>query len=342
MKSLLPLSAAFALALLAGCGRPASDAGAGPSLPPLKVQVALAHLETVPVLTEITGTVHAVERAQLAAKVMGSIETMPSTLGQRVKRGDILVTISAGEINARVAQAESQFNQASRDLARERELLPKGASTATMVKDLEDRCAGDEAMLREAKVMLSYATLQAPFDAVITQKFANVGDLASPGLPLVAIEGTNGFEVQAGVPDSLANALAVGMPLNVQIPTADVSFVGRISEFSPAADPNAHTVTIKVSVPDNAVVRSGQFVKLLIPGEPIRAILAPWATVTTLGQMERVFVVGSDNRAILRLVTTGARRGDRVEILSGLDDGDQVILAQPAGMQEGQMLEIQP
>ncbi len=213
MKSLLPLSAAFALALLAGCGRPASDAGAGPSLPPLKVQVALAHLETVPVLTEITGTVHAVERAQLAAKVMGSIETMPSTLGQRVKRGDILVTISAGEINARVAQAESQFNQASRDLARERELLPKGASTATMVKDLEDRCAGDEAMLREAKVMLSYATLQAPFDAVITQKFANVGDLASPGLPLVAIEGTNGFEVQAGVPDSLANALAVGMPL---------------------------------------------------------------------------------------------------------------------------------
>ena len=58
--------------------------------------------------------------------------------------------------------------------------------------------------------------------------------------------------------------------------------------------------------------------------------------------MERVFVVGSDNRAVLRLVTTGARRGNQVEILSGLDDGDRVILALPAGMQEGQLLEIQP
>ena len=140
MKSLLPLSAVFALALLAGCGRQAPDSNAGPSLPPLKVQVALVHLETVPVLTEITGTVHAVERAQLAAKVMGSIETMPFTLGQRVKRGDTLVTISAGEINARVAQAESQFNQASRDLARERELLPKGASTATIMESPSSAC----------------------------------------------------------------------------------------------------------------------------------------------------------------------------------------------------------
>ena len=190
MTSPSSLYAVLTLTLLAGCGHPAPDTGAAPSLPPIKAQVVTVRLESVPVLTEITGTVQAVERAQLAAKVMGSIETMPFTLGQRVKRGDTLVTISAGEINARVAQAESQFNQASRDLARERELLPKGASTATMVKDLEDRSSGAEAMLREAKVMLSYATLQAPFDGVITQKFANVGDLASPGLPLVAIEGS--------------------------------------------------------------------------------------------------------------------------------------------------------
>ena len=247
MNSLRRFSTVFALALFAGCARQAPDSGAGPSLPPLKAQVALVHLETVPFLTEITGTVHAVERAQLAAKVMGSIDTMPFTLGQHVKRGDTLATISAGEINARVAQAESQFNQANRDLARERELLPKGASTATMVKDLEDRCAGDEAILREAKVMLSYATLHAPFDGVITQKFANVGDLASPGLPLIAIEGSNGFEVQAGVPDSLAFGLGVGKLLVVQTSTEGVTFSGKISEISSAADANSHTVAVKIS-----------------------------------------------------------------------------------------------
>jgi RND family efflux transporter MFP subunit len=342
MKSLLTLFAVSALALLAGCGRPAPDSGAGPSLPPIKAQVVAVHLETVPVLTEISGTIHAEEHAELAAKVMGSIDTMPSRLGQRVKRGDILVTISAGEISARVAQAESQYTQASRDLARERDLLPKGASTATMVKDLEDRCAGAEAMLREAKVMLGYSTLQAPFDGVIARKFANVGDLASPGLPLVEIEGLKGFEVQAGVPDSLASDLTLGKLLVVQTLTEGVAFSGKISEMSSAADPNSHTVAVKIAVPDSVAVRSGQFVRIQIPGSPIRALLAPWAAVATLGQMERAFVVGGDSRAVLRLVTTGARRGNQVEILSGLDDGDRVILAPPAGMQEGQMLEIQP
>jgi len=332
----------FALALLAGCSRPTPDSGASPSLPSIKTQVVAVHLETVPVLNEITGTVHAVERAQLAAKVMGSIDTMPFTLGQRVKRGDTLVTISAGEINARVTQAESQYNQASRDLARERDLLPKGASTATMVKDLEDRCAGAEAMLREAKVMLSYATLQAPFDGVIARKFVNVGDLASPGLPLLEIEGASGFEVEAGVPDSLAGNLRAGMLLAVQSPTEGIVFSGKISEISPAADANAHTVAVKITVPDSATVRSGQFVRIQIPGSPIRALLAPWAAVTTLGQIERVFVASSDNRAVLRLVKTGARRGSQVEILSGLDDGDRVILTQSAALYEGQMLEIQP
>ena len=330
------------MGLLAGCGRQAPDSGAGPSLPPIKAQVVTVRIETVPVLIDITGTVQAVERAQLAAKVMGSIDDMPFTLGQRVKRGDPLVTISAGEIKARVAQAESQFNQASRDLARERELLSKGASTAAMVKDLEDRCAGAEAMLRETKVMLSYATIQAPFDGVIARKFANVGDLASPGLPLLEVDGISRFEVEAGVPDSLAGDLAVGMALNVQIPAMGGPFVGKISEVASAADPNAHTVTVKITVPDSATVRSGQFVKLQIPGAPIRALLAPWAAVTTLGQMERVFVVESDNRAVLRLVKTGTRRGEQVEILSGLDDGDRVVLAQPAGLREGQTLEIQP
>jgi RND family efflux transporter MFP subunit len=267
---------------------------------------------------------------------------MPFTLGQRVKRGDTLVTISAGEIKARVAQAESQYNQASRDLARERELLPKGASTATMVNDLEDRWAGAEAKLREAEVILSYATIRAPFDGVIARKFVNVGDLASPGIPLVEIEGLNGFEVEAGVPDSLAGGLGAGMSLVVQCPTEGVVFSGRVSEISSAADPTAHTVAVKITVPDSFVVRSGQFVRLQIPGAPIRALLAPWPAVTTLGQMERVFVAGSDNRAVLRLVKTGARRGDQVEILSGLDDGDRVILALTAGMREGQPLEIQP
>jgi RND family efflux transporter MFP subunit len=343
MKIVSCLLTSLGLVFLASCGRrEAPGQSEAVSLAPIRAQVVTVHVETLPVIEEVTGTVQPVQRAQLAAKVMGAIEEMPVTLGQRVHRGDRLVSISAGEINARVAQAQSQFNEARRDLERERGLLPAGASTTDTVKGLEDRFAAAQAMLREAEVMLGYATIRAPFDGVITRKFANAGDLASPGLPLLDIEGFTGFEVEAGVPDSLAAGLAIGTPVAVEIPALGASFAGTLSELSSAADPNSHTVAAKVAVPGNAAVHSGQFARIQVPGAPVRFLLAPESAVGALGQMERIFVAGDDNRAVLRLVKTGARRGGRVEILAGLDDGERVLLAPPTGLREGQPLEIQP
>ena len=74
----------------------------------------------------------------------------------------------------------------------------------------------------------------------------------------------------------------------------------------------------------------------------VRVLLVPGIALSNLGQMERVFVVGENNRAVLRLVKTGATRGERLEILSGLDAGERVVVAPPAGLREGQTLEILP
>jgi RND family efflux transporter MFP subunit len=356
----LPL---LALAFLAGCAKhPESSADPAANLPPAKVRVALVRIEEVPTLTEVTGTVRPVQRATIAAKVMGTIAELPVTLGQRVKAGDLLVKVSAGEISARVLQAQAQLNQAKRDLDRERDLLTKGASTADMVKGLEDRFTMTQAMVREAEVMLGYATVLAPFDGVVARKPVNVGDLAAPGQPLLEIEGTDGFQVEAGIPDSLATRLAIGTSLNVEVPTDGTRFAGQLVELSSAADANARTVPAKISIPAGTAVRSGQYARVQVPGAPIRALLAPAAAVSTLGQMERVFVAVASGsglppvsptdlgrmprpqpvRAVLRLVKTGASRGDRVEILSGLADGERLVLNPPAGLREGQALEIQP
>ena len=337
-RPFLPL---LVLALLAGCSdRPTPETAA--SLPPAKVRVATLHIEDLPMLTEITGTVRPVQHAMIAAKVMGTIEELPVTLGQRIRAGDLLVKISAGEISARVLQAQSQLNQVQRDLTRERDLLLKGASTSDMVKGLEDRFAMTQAMVREAEVMLGYATVRAPFDGVVARKLAETGDLASPGMPLLEVEGIGNFQIETGIPDSLASRLNVGTLFAVVVPAAGASFEGRLGELSPAADPYAHTVSAKISVPAVVNVRSGQFARVQVPGAPARALLVPAAAVTTYGQMERVFVVGEGDHAVLRLVKTGAARGDRIEILAGLSDGDRIIVNPPAGLREGQPLEIQP
>jgi len=353
----------LALAFLAGCAKHSdSAADTAANLPPARVRVAFVRTEEVPTLTEVTGTVRPVQRATIAAKVMGAITELPVALGQRVKAGDLLVKISAGEISARVLQAQSQLNQAKRDLDRERDLLAKNASTADMVRSLEDRFAMTQALVREAEVMLGYATVLAPFDGVVARKLVNAGDLATPGLPLLEVEGTDVFQVEAGIPDSLATRLAVGTSLTVEVPTDGIAYAGQLVELSSAADANARTVLAKISVPAGIPVRSGQYARVQVPGASIRALLAPGAAVSTLGQMERVFVVEASGpgvppvnppnpgkmpmppsgRALLRFVKTGAARGDRVEILSGLDDGERLVLNPPAGLHEGQSLEVQP
>ncbi len=332
-----------ALTLFAGCAKPAaSDAAAGADLPPAKVRTAVVSAESIIGLTEVTGTVRPVQRAQLAAKLMGAIEEMPVTLGQPVRAGDLLVKISAGEITARLAQAQAQLNVARRDLDRERDLLPKGASTADMVRSLEDRLTMTQAMVREAEVMLGYAEIRAPFDGVVSRKFVNAGDLASPGLPLVEVEGTTDFQVEASVPDSLAAGLVRGAPLTIELPAAKLIFTGVLAELSSASDSQSRSVFTKISVPAGTAVRSGEFARVRVPGAAAPALLVPATAVSSFGQMERVFVAGPDQRTVLRLVKSGARQGERVEILSGLGAGEHVVVNPPAGLREGQPLEILP
>ncbi|HVU24933.1 MAG TPA: efflux RND transporter periplasmic adaptor subunit [Opitutus sp.] len=341
MKFSLLLSAFASVAAFSGCARHAEPAAA-PALPAARVRLVTARIATAPVLTEVTGTIRPVQRATIAAKVMGAIDELPVALGQPVHAGDLLLRISAAEISAKVAQAQAQLNLARRDLDRERDLLTKGASTADMVKGLEDRFAMTQAMVREAETMLGYATIRAPFDGVVARKFVNAGDLAAPGQPLLEIEGAGAFEVDAAVPDSLIGPLAVGQRLAVAVPSAGLAFPGLVTEISSAADPAAHTVLVKIAVPQEATVRSGQFARVSVPGSPVPAILVPATAVTTYGQLERVFVAGAGHHAELRLVKTGAARGDDIEILSGLDDGESVVAPVPANLREGQPLEAQP
>jgi RND family efflux transporter MFP subunit len=332
-----------ALVLLAGCAKHPSTAGAaGAQLPPAKVRTATVAAESIPSLTAVTGTVRPIQRAQIAAKLMGAIEEMPVTLGQPVHAGDLLVKISAGEITAKVAQAQAQLNVARRDLARERELLPKGASTADMVRGLEDRLTVSQAMLREAEVMLGYAEIRAPFDGVVARTSAHRGDLAAPGMVLLEVEGTTDFQVEVAVPDSLATGLVRGTALTVELPAVGVTFTGPLAEVSSTADSQTRSVLVKISVPANTVVRSGEFARVQVPGTPVPTLLVPATALSFLGQMERIFVAGADSRAVLRLVKSGPTHGDRVEILSGLDAGEHVVVNPPAGLREGQALEILP
>ena len=327
------------LAALAGCRR-ASPAGPTGAEPAIQVQAALVVMERRPVLLEVPATIRPAERAVIAAKLTGTVTTLPLGLGQAVAAGDVLLTLGAPETEARVRQAQAQLAEAERNTDRARILVSKGVNAPDTLRDAEDRLRYAQAAAAETEALLAYATVRAPFAGVITEKHVLPGDLATPGLPLLVLESTQHLRAEGTIPEKAAAALGVGDSLDVLLDDAAPPVAGRIEEISAAADTVSRSVLVKVMVPAGAA-RSGQFVRLQVAHGTSEALLVPTAAVSRFGQMERIFVVEHDC-ALLRLVKTGRAASDRIEILAGLTAGEKVILAPPASLRDGQRVTLRP
>jgi RND family efflux transporter MFP subunit len=326
----------LALAGFTACCRddPRPAAAAGPA-----VAVATARVESGPLTRRepVAGTVRPADRATLSARVAGAVTGPVPALGTAVTPGSVLLTLGAAEVRARLAQAQAILEQVERSLAREKTLVEHGATTAENVRTLEDQRRAAAAAVDEAAALQSYTSVTAPFAGVVTRRLVETGDFAPAGTPLLELEGTGRLRAEVNVPESLPTPTP-GAELTVEIDGTPVT--GRLAEVSPAADPATRTRLAKVDLPAGAPVRSGQFVRVLWPAGRVPVLLVPATAVVRFGQMEQVFVANPAGRAELRLVRTGGREGDRVVVLSGLADGEAVVLDPPPVLREGQPLEV--
>lgn len=324
--------------LLAACKEPAERTRPA-ELPPVQVKTRILTLKEVPAQVEVAGTVKAVEHALISARVSGQIVELPVRIGSRVKKGELLMRLRADEIDARVNQAKTQLAQARRNLEREEKLMQVQASTPERVRTLREQVQLLEAAWREARTLLDYTYVRAPFAATVTEKMVEAGDLATPGKPLLALENSRALEVVVDVPEALVNQLSVGRMLPVTIPAAHIEISAAIREISPTVDPATRSVRIKLDLPDNPALRSGQFARVGLPDASAKTLLVERDALHRNGQMEQVFVV-RDGRAVLRLVRSGARYGDSVEILTGLEPGDEIIVEAAGRLHDGQPVTV--
>jgi RND family efflux transporter MFP subunit len=308
-------------------------------LPEVAVHVQTAKETSTQPQVEMVATIEAVEQAAIAAKVTGTIIELPVVLGSRVSKGDTLARISADEISARVLQAQAQLTQAKRNLNREQKLLKRNATTKETVNSLRDMFSVAKASLQEAKTMLGYTTILAPFNGVVTQKFANSGDLATPGVPLVQLENDASLQAVTAVPESLIHYIKSGDKLTVEVPSAQLTLTGTVAEIAPAANPQSRTAPVKINIEYNTALRTGQFARVILPVALAKTLFIAKSAVIPFGQMDKVFVV-EDGKAKLRLVRTGSQSGDLVEILAGITDGDRVIVENNTLLTSGQPVTV--
>lgn len=341
MKPLWSFAAVCAVSLiLSSCKAEQPGEKEAVQLPPQ--QVTVRAVEQVPVANqiEIIGTVEAVYRAEISAKVSGTITALPMVLGSVVRKGDLLLEISAGEIDARLQQSRAQLSQAQRNLAREKKLLVQNAATAETVKSLEESLAIAEAANQEALIMQGYTRLLAPFDGRVTRKLANIGDLATPGKPLLNIEDESHLQVITDVPEAMILQVKQGDVLSLTVPSAGLTVPGTVAEVAPTTNPTTRSGPVKINIASHPHLRPGQFVRVALSQQSIKTLIVPRTALVSSGQMEQLFVVEKDT-ARLRLVRSGAKYGEAIEILSGITAGEQVIVTGQSSIQDGQPVVIE-
>jgi len=312
-----------------------------PSGPVAGVETAPVRLRQVPRVEQAVGTVRAVHETAVAAKLLAKIMEVNVTAGQEVRKGDMLIRLDDEDLAARVEQAQSSASAArsDRDQAkieydRIKQLMEQAAASQiewdraqTAFKTAEAELQRAEQAVNESKTVLGYATIRAPIDGAIIDKRVEVGDTATPGQILLTLYDPTRMQLVASVRESLTRRLQVGQTISVNIETIGHTCEGRVSEIVPEAEAASRTFLVKVTGPCPPGVYSGMFGRLLIPLDDESVLVIPRSAVEQVGQLELVEVT-EDDRLRRRAVKLGRLFGNEVEVLSGLREGERVVLRQ--------------
>jgi RND family efflux transporter MFP subunit len=327
--------------LLAACDGNEQASAGKPDLPAAAVRTQAATSQPHIATEEVVGTVRSKLRAAVEPKVSGRVLEYTAVPGEMVKAGDLLATLDAREIQAKVDQAKAVLDQARRDFARQEKLIVTNATTRQEFDAAQARVKVGEAAVIEAETMMSYAKVTAPFDGVVTRKLAEVGDLAMPGKPLLEMEAPTDLRFEANLPEALLGSMQLGAKMKVKVSSVEKPLEAVVSEIAPVADAASRTFLVKLDLPAAEGLRAGQFGRVSVPVAEVMLLLVPQSAVMKRGQMELVFVV-SDGKAALRLVKTGKSLNGQVEILSGLEEGEQVVTSDPVALADGQPVTLEP
>jgi RND family efflux transporter MFP subunit len=341
--------------VLAGCTNERRAETAPPEMVS-NIPVIVVEKTTLPDWLEAVGTVRAAQTSQVSSQMMGNIVEIRAHEGDRVQSGQVLAIINdaqprsaTDQATAAVTAAEKEVSAADSDLAlaestlkRYQQLYEKKSVSPQEFDEIKARYQSAEARrdmaragqaqanaaLAQAQTSLGYTRIRAPFAGVVTEKKADAGTLASPGMPIFTIEDTRNYRLEVTVDESDIRLVQIGQATPVTIDAlGNIHLSGKVVQVVPAADPASRSFLVKVELPVDTRLRSGLFGRAHFPRGERPAFLIPQTSVVERGQLEGVYVLDVNQVAELRYVTLGKGAGENVEVLSGLQDEDKVVAA---------------
>jgi membrane fusion protein, multidrug efflux system len=359
----------LAVGSLAGCSSEQTRTTPSPetvrNIPVLAVQQA-----NVPDLLEAVGTVRAAQTSDASSQMMGNIVEIRAHEGDHVQRGQVLAIIDDSQPRAAVDRAtaaglaaQQQLVGADSDLAlaestlkRYQTLFEKKSVSPQEFDEVKARQqaalarrdvanagqAQTQAGLSQARTSLDYTRIRAPFDGVVTEKKADSGTLASPGMPIFTVEDVRHYRLEATVNENDLQYVRTGQQVSVAIDAlGNAGLKGKVVQIVPAADAASRTFLVKIELPTDAHLRSGLFGRAQFSRGQRQALLIPRSAVVERGQLQGIYVLDQNKVASLRYITLGKPSGAEVEVLAGLQNGERLVAKPGAVDLNGKRIEVQ-
>ncbi len=293
----------------------------------------------LPLFESAVGTIRSVHETTIASKLLARVMEVNLKAGQNVHAGDVLVRLDDTDLRAKLQQAKAAAAsaqavnaQAVSDERRAAQLVKTNVvsrqdyekAVTTVNSSAADLLRAQEA-IKEMQAMLDWATVRAPIDGIITDKKIDVGDMVTPGQVLLTLFDPKQMQLVATVRESLTHQLKVGQTIGVQVEVLKKLCSGTISEIVPEAQSASRSFQVKVTGPCPPGIYTGMFGRIMIPLQEEQILVIPRRAMRNVGQLELVDVL-ENGRINLRAIRTGRSIEDDVEVLSGLAEGEEVVL----------------
>ena len=324
----------------AGAPRPAGGPGPGGPGGGGVPGVEVAKVKTMPLQddAQAVGSLKSRQSVVLRPEVAGRVAELAFADGARVRKGQLLLRLDDTLQKAELSQAEAQLSIARANLKRNQELVAENFVAQRVLDESRASLQVAEAQVALAQARLSRMRIVAPFDGTVGIRTVNLGDYVKDGADLVNLEDTSTLYVDFRMPERYQGQLAVGQSVKVQIDALpDRDFTAKVQALDPLVDANGRSVLVRAAMVPvaGANLRPGMFARVTtVFSVNEAALVVPEEALVPQGNRQLVFKLASEGegeaaKTVVRRteVQLGVRRGSQVQIISGLSEGDTVVVA---------------
>lgn len=318
--------------------------------PPQTVSAAKVEAKTWTPSISALGTARAANGVELAFETPGIVKEIKFKANQSVKQGDVLVQLDDTVERADIQDVQANVKTAESAFERARSLSSRGYGTEANLDQASALLATARSRLARLEATIEQKALKAPFSGVIGIPRIDVGQYLQPGSVIASFQNLDSMKVDFTVPEQMADDVKLGQEVRLGASATDLPFKGKITGKDPRVDPKTRLVSVQALIEDNKdrALLPGQFVhvEVVLPQEP-NVVTVPQTAVITSLYGDYVYTIEQEKRGDAEVsvarqvfVKTGRRRGGDLEVLSGIQAGQQVVASGQNKLQAGATVKI--